>query len=161
MDYNAEQTSLSPCQIGIIHNNLNTCLASRFVYKCSNCMPTVASFDLPAMTCGGLTNIWLDGRATWNNHSYKLEIDRVDGYGVPIAGTHYDNTVGLRLERVQLDAYYTFTPYSTYRVKITSYNNCGSVSVRVRTFSTNPCSVGVGISARTSTISPTPLPVRK
>ena len=139
MATNADQAALSPCQVGIIQNNLNTCLKSRFVYKCSNCLPTVANFDLSPGTCGQLTNIWLDGRASWDYFKFKLEIDRLDSGGNLVVGTHYETTPWRRLGREQLDALYTFLPNSTYRVQVTTYNQCGATAVRVRTLSTSDC----------------------
>ena len=139
MDTNADQAALSPCQVGTIQNNLNTCLKSRFVYKCSNCLPTVANFDLSPGTCGQLTNIWLDGRASWDYFKFKLETDRLDSGDNLVVGTHYETTPWRRLGREQLDALYAFLPNSTYRVQVTTYNQCGATAVRVRTLSTSDC----------------------
>ena len=141
MDYNASSIALSPCQIGIMQNNLNTCLQSRYVYKCSDCLPTKATFDLPASTCGNLTNIWLDGRASWENHYFKLEIDRLNALGQPISQAHFETTQWRVLGREQLDSLYFFATNTTYRVKVTTYNYCGSTSVRVRNFSTEACNL--------------------
>ena len=147
MDTNVAQSSLSPCQVGIVQNNLNSCLQGRFVYKCSPCPQTRANFDLPASSCGSLTNIWLDGRASWNGSSFKLEIDQFnraapnDFVGsFPIAGTHYESDNFRAVGREQLDAVYTFAANKLYRVKITTYTGsyCSS-SVRTQFFTTNPC----------------------
>lgn len=139
MDYNADQSSLSPCQIGIMQNNLNTCLQGRYVYKCSDCLPTSASFELPASTCGNLTNIWLDGRGCYNEHWFKLGIDRISGSTVweeyPVS-YHYETMQWRPIGRERLDALYNFQPNSVYQVKLTTYNNCGSVAMRMRTLST-------------------------
>jgi hypothetical protein len=152
MDYNASQSALAPCQIGIIQNNLNTCLKSRFVYKCSDCMPPIANFELPPGTCGSLANIWLDGRATWNANSFNLEIDQVYNAAptIVVPGTHYEAYNWRPLGREQLDALYTFAANSIYQVKITvrTPNGCAT-AVRVRTFNTSACS---------NLTIPTPLP---
>lgn len=73
MDYSAAQSSLSVCQIGIVQDNLNACLQDRYVYKCSNCLPTRANFSLVygvrRMTNTGPTSgFWLDGRAAYHSH---------------------------------------------------------------------------------------------
>jgi len=77
MDYNAAQSSLSICQIGIVQDNLNACLQDRYVYKCSNCLPTRANFRL--FFGDGVTvpyyGLLMDGRATYHEHSFKIEID--------------------------------------------------------------------------------------
>ena len=133
MDYNANQSSLSPCQVGIIQNNLNTCLQSRYVYTCSDCEPTIATFELPASSPGAV-NIWLDGRATWNCGSYKLEIDRVEVVNNDIigtrlvSGTHYEAINYRALGRERLDAIYPFLDNHTYWVRVTTYtpNGCGA-----------------------------------
>jgi len=135
MDYNAYQEALSPCQIGIIQDNLNTCLQSRYVYACSDCQPTIANFDLPAHS-NGVSNIWLDGRASWNCGSFKLEIDQVkvvnnDLIGTTlVGGTHYEAVNYRPLGREQLDAAYPFADNSTYWVRVTTYtpSQCGPFS---------------------------------
>ncbi|MBF9223914.1 hypothetical protein I2H31_22625 [Hymenobacter sp. BT662] len=153
MDTNASQSSLAPCQIGIIQNNLNTCLKSRFVYKCSDCRPTMANFELPPGTCGRLTNIWLDGRATWASHWFRLDIDKINSSGQPISGTHYDITQTREPGLEQLDVLYAFAANSRYQVKLTSFTNCGSASVRVRTFDTGACTSLTAPIAPTTTVS--------
>lgn len=143
MDYNADQSSLSPCQIGIIHNNLNTCLRSRFVYKCSDCMPPLATFDLSVEAGCMPAAIWLDGRAAWNNNSFGIEIDQVNAASptVPLPGTHYQDYNWSRgVGRERLDAVYPFAANRTYRVKLTVLTPDGCATARqVRTFTTPPC----------------------
>lgn len=93
MDYNASQGGLSPCQVGIIQDNLNNCLRSRYVYKCSNCLPPTATFEV-AVAAGCMpVPIWLDSRAAVNYSRYKLEIDRLNANGGLVMGTHYESTV--------------------------------------------------------------------
>lgn len=105
--------------------------------RCSTCLPTYANFELPASTCGSVTGIWLDGRATWANHYFKLEIDRFDARGILIPSTHFETTLWRAVGREQLDALYTFTTNCRYRVKLTSYTNCGASSVRVKEMNTS------------------------
>lgn len=139
MDYNAGQSSLSPCQIGIMQDNLNSCLQARYVFKCSNNLPTRATFSVPATTCGQLTNIWLDGRASFNVHSFRIDIDwlkTISQNNWPASNVHYDGTWSRKPGREQLDVLYTFQPNSYYRIKLTTYNVNGSQSVRVGYLST-------------------------
>ena len=106
------------------------------MYRCGDCLPTKATFSLPATTCGATTNIWLDGRATWNCHSFKLEIDKLNAQNQPVAQYHYETTLWRAPAREQLDALYTFVASTSYRVKVTAYNNCGSRSVWAQQFNT-------------------------
>jgi hypothetical protein len=140
MDYNAFQSALSPCQIDIMQGNLNSCLKSRYVFKCSDCIPVTATFDLPSTTACLPAPVWFDSRAAANYHWYKLEIDQVNASGVLIANTHYESTIyGTPLGRTRLDAVYAFAPSSNYQVKWTTHSYCGTAAVRVRTMSTPRC----------------------
>ena len=144
MDYNFSQTSLSPCQIGIMQDNLNSCLASRYVYKCSDCLPVTATFDLAGLPVPGqcMPAIWLDSRAAANYNWYTLEIDRSLG-GIRDPNAHYESTIyGNLLGRVQLNDVYAFKASSTYYVKWTTHAYCGTAAVRFRTIQTPACARG-------------------
>ena len=142
MDYNAAQSSLAPCQVGIIQNNLNTCLQSRYVYKCSDCLPATATFEIPAIQGCLPAPIWLDGRAAFNYNWYRVEIDEVTSAGTIVAGTHYEaETYFQAIGRLRLDAVYPFGGARSYRVKFLTHPSCAAVAtaVQVRTFTTPPC----------------------
>lgn len=142
MDYNAAQSSLAPCQIGIIQNNLNTCLQSRYVYKCSDVLPSTATFELPPVTACLPTPIWLDSRAAFNYNWYKLEIDEVSTAGSTVAGTHYESQAYFQaLDRIRLDAVYSFKAGYSYRVRLFTHPSGASVAtaVQVHTLTTPPC----------------------
>jgi len=157
MDYNAAQAALAPCQINIMQDNLNTCLKSRYVYKCSNCLPPTATFDLSVIPGCMPVPIWFDSRAAVNYDWYKLEIDQVTAAGALIAGTHYESTVFQQpLGRTQLDAIYPFGASSTYRVQFTTHAYCGLAAVRLRTVTTPNCVRIVGPQRATA---PAPVPV--
>lgn len=139
MDYNASQSALSPCQVGIMQGNLNTCLKNRYVYKCSDCLPPTATCEVAVGGGCMPVPIWLDGRAAVAYHWYKLEIDQLNANGGLIGGTHFETTVYQQLDRIRLDAIYAFAAGSTYQVKLTTSVNCGLSAVRVRTLTTPPC----------------------
>ena len=134
MDYNAQQTALSTCQIGIMQDNLNSCLQGRYVWKCTGCLPSQATFDVPAYTCGQLTNIWLEGRASFNVQSFTIKIEQVGG-SVPFS-LPYSGTWQRQPAREQLDALFSFQANKLYRVRLTTYNGCGVPAVRVKYIST-------------------------
>lgn len=142
MDYNAAQAALAPCQIGIIQNNLNTCLQSRYVYKCSDVLPSTATFEVPTTTACLPTPIWLDSRAAFNYNWYKLEIDEVSTAGGIVAGTHYESEAYYQtLGRIRLDALYAFNAGRSYRVRLYTHPSGASVAtaVQVHTLTTPPC----------------------
>ncbi|MET4074182.1 M43 family zinc metalloprotease [Hymenobacter sp. UYCo722] len=141
MDYNTFQTSLAPCQIGIIQNNLNTCLAGRYVYKCSNCLPVTATFDVTCDRGCKPTPVWLESRAAANYDWYQLSIDRLY-HGIASAGEHFETAVyGQKLGRAQLNALYPFRPSGTYRIKLVtgSYCSASTTAVQVRYLRTPDC----------------------
>lgn len=163
MDYNSSQGSLAPCQIGIMQDNLNSCLAGRYVYKCSDCLPVTATFDLAALPVPGqcMPAIWLDSRAAANYNWYTLEIDRTLAGGIRDPDAHYESTVfGNPLGRVQLNALYSFKASSTYYVKWTTHAYCGTAAVQFRTIQTPVCARGDARPqpATVSTTIPSPRP---
>lgn len=140
MDYNFSQSSLAPCQIGIMQDNLNSCLASRYVYRCSDCLPVTATFEVAAEEGCMPTVIWMDSRVATNYDWYKMTIDRLNFQGQIVAGTHYEKTVfGQLLGRTPLNAAYSFRAGTTYRVQLATYGYCGSDAVQVRFFTTPSC----------------------
>jgi len=133
MDYNAAQSSLSICQIGIVQDNLNACLQDRYVYKCSNCLPTRANFRL--FFGDGVTvpyyGLLMDGRATYHEHSFKIEMDEVLPAPFSGLGKHYEQAYNRQIGIENLADSYNFSLGSTYKVTLRTHNNCGSASVHV------------------------------
>ena len=141
MDYNFSQDALAPCQIGIIQDNLNSCLASRYVYKCSNCLPVTASFEVSCDNGCKPTPVWLESRAAANYNWYRLTIDRLY-HGIASADEHFETTVyGQKLERKRLNDLYPFRPSGTYRIKLVTGSYCSAdiTAVQVRYLATPSC----------------------
>lgn len=141
MDYNFSQDALSPCQIGIIQGNLNSCLADRYVYKCSNCLPVTATFDVSCDNGCKPTPVWLESRAAANYDWYRLTIDQLS-HGIASADRHFETAVyGQKLGRTQLNALYSFRPSGTYRIKLETGAYCSAAitAVQVRYLSTPDC----------------------
>ena len=158
MDYNADQSSLSPCQIGIAQDNLNSCLQDRFVYKCSsnNCIPTRATFDLffgyrSTIANRPTSGFWLDGRASYKSQSFKIEIDQVTSSGG--LSNHYDKTEFREVDMEEIGSLYRFREGGTYQVLLRTYNSCGSAAVHVETFQYHNRSTTARSSAQTSSSS--------
>lgn len=126
MDYDANQYSLSPCQLGIAQGNLSSCLHDRYVSKCSTCLPPDAWFTIAQETYHNRYGLWLEARAVFNAPYYKLEIDDLaPADGIVAPGPHYEITRYNTYRREYLDGLYSFQAGHSYRIKLTAYNyNC-------------------------------------
>lgn len=121
MDYNLWQSALSVCQVGIIQYNLNNPLR-RFVASCDPCTAAGLSLRLPTATCGSVSNIWLDGRGSFNDDAYDLTIDKLDTNSNVLST--YSTRRWQRIGRQQLDALTVFQPFSRYRVRVATWSAC-------------------------------------
>ncbi|GAA4390541.1 M43 family zinc metalloprotease [Hymenobacter koreensis] len=124
MDYNAQQKSLSPCQLNKLYRNLEGCLAN-FVHSCSNCMPALIRYSLPHPKVRTTTNIVLDGRASFAEQWFKMEVDRVDSQNQIIAGTHFEVSHWRAMAVENLSSQYPFLAGNRYRIRVTGAASCG------------------------------------
>ena len=126
MDY-GQQIALTPCQIGIAHNELTTNYGS--YYSC-NCQLPVPDFTLPQ--CTFVTDAYstdclvLDGRASQGEETYTVAVTEV-GSGVIQAGGPI--TLAGPVDKVCLSTVTHFDQNKTYAVTLTLTNSCGSVSL--------------------------------
>ncbi len=138
MATNVSQSSLSPCQIGILQSNLNDCL-KRFVASCSSCPPVGLNLSLPAATCGATTNIWLDGRGSFAVEVFDLTIEQLNSQNNVVSS--YATTIWRGIGREQLDALTLFQPAARYRVTVAARAFCATSlpATRVLYLSTSEC----------------------
>ncbi len=128
MDYNANKSAVTPCQINTMHTQLNTG-ANPYVNSCDACMPTNAFFYLPKTMClaSNKTKILFDGRGSWKETDYQIEIYQVAGVG---SGTQVGNTYHIssytgNAGKLDLRTIYNFQLGKVYQVRLITHNTCG------------------------------------
>lgn len=140
MDY-GQQIALTPCQIGIAHNELTTNYGS--YYTC-NCQLPVPDFTLPQ--CTFVTDAYstdclvLDGRASQGEETYTVSVTEVGNRTLQGGGptTIGQPTIGQPsmsqqmtgpVDKVCLATLMHFDQNKTYAVTLTLTNSCGSASL--------------------------------
>jgi hypothetical protein len=120
MDYNEWPAwSLSPCQLGRVHSELDGPLAN-YVDQCSQCRPASVFFDMAETQC---LPIRLDGTASDNEDRFFLEIYQVSSVGsvTVVPGTYfsswYPGQIG-RIDNLGSFANYPFGSNKIYRIKV-------------------------------------------
>jgi hypothetical protein len=135
MDYNADQSAVTPCQIGIMHDKLNTG-ANPYIHSCDGCMPSNSFFYLPETVClegelsGPNPQVLLDGRGSWKETSFNIEIYQVAAVGssAQIGNTYQNTTYSGTVDKIDLSQTYNFQSGKVYQVRLITHNSCGSSS---------------------------------
>lgn len=133
MDYNFSQQAISPCQINRMQDHLDG-VANPYVYSCDGCMPTHSFFYMPESVCipteGKITfmpKVYIDGRGSWKEDSYQIEIYKVDNVGDigQVGNTYHNSSYTGEVGQFNLSAIYNFQPGNVYLVKLVTLNDCG------------------------------------
>ncbi|MDF2456955.1 MAG: hypothetical protein K0R51_2948 [Cytophagaceae bacterium] len=133
MDYNCEQVAITPCQWGIMKNQLENSYVN--YTTCCSSPPATAVFSLRSNACIG-DAIYLDGswRYTKSEQSYAIEIYQTNAVGSNTnVANYYSQSFSGQYGKINLSSLYTFSSGNIYRVKLTATGtNCTSTDSDVR-----------------------------
>lgn len=136
MDYNQWfPHAYTPCQIGIIHNTLNT-IRNNYVQSCNGCIPANAFFDISPENCK--ESVFLQGTASINETRYRIKICRVLSEGIEnciLTGQYTGNWITGTISNIELHSFcnYTFQKNSWYKITLEVENtDCPGISQMVK-----------------------------
>ncbi len=151
LNYNSyRRWSLTPCQICTIYSAFAGSSnapydQSHLVTQIGGCLPNNAFFTLPKEVCtqrGGANGnpILLDGRASFNETKYQVEIYETDAIGsTSISGHYFSQSFDGEIGIVNLRKLYDFEPNKIYSVKLTTGNACADNTTLTKYISVNAC----------------------
>jgi len=166
MSYSEHPAALSPCQIDTIHNKLSNGYMQNYVHSCAGCLPANTFYTINPQFCarakvgGGYfpVDVPLDGRGSFNEDSYLIEIFEVSASGSNvILGNHFMQQYNGQLGQINLRTFcnYNFEVGKNYRVKVsTSKTACLPSSEQTQWIAVSPCMPD------TTTTTPT-VPIKK
>jgi hypothetical protein len=141
MDYNSWQSAYTPCQIGRIHNDLNGS-GNQYVHSCNGCTPANSFFDLSG--CFNVPilppniylspygqELYLNGEASVNENSYKIEICEVSSLGNSscIGNSYNSGWLSGQVGKINLKSMYNFSPNKFYKIDLAvASSSCSGVT---------------------------------
>ncbi len=165
MAYSDPPAALTPCQINRVHSNLNG-PQQNYVQSCTGCLPANTFYTINPQFCarakvgGGYypVDVPLDGRGSFNEDSYLIEIFEVSASGSNvILGNHFMQQYSGQLGQINLRTFcnYNFQVGKNYRIRVmTSKTGCLPTSEQTQWIAVVPCT------PETSTPVPT-VPIKK
>jgi hypothetical protein len=147
MDYNSWQSSYTTCQVGRMHDHLNSTAGNPYIHSCNGCAPVNAFFDLsgcfkvfnthPNGTQMNFDPLFLNGEASVNENQYKIEICEVSNLGNSnCTGGYFNSTwINSSINKINLKDLYTFTTNKVYKVELeVASTSCPGTSKMVKYF---------------------------
>jgi hypothetical protein len=119
MDYNCWANAITPCQLDIMHHQLEN-YYSRFFVCCTD-YPLTAPFYIRPMIPSN-KSVMLDGswRTSKSETDYSIEINQTDAYGSQVnSGNYFFQKIYGQYELIDLASIYKFVPGTFYKIKLT------------------------------------------
>jgi hypothetical protein len=164
MSYSEHIGTLTPCQINRVHTSLSG-VQQNYVHSCDNCIPANAFFKLDTPICaranvsGGYhqVGVLLDGRGSFNEDSYLIEIFETNANGSNTSvGNYFSQQYTGSVGKINLATFcgYNFQINKHYRIKlVTSKTDCLPQSQQVAWIYVTACDLA---STPTTPITPRP-----
>jgi hypothetical protein len=120
MDYNEQfPHAYTPCQLNIIHNNLNNA-AQNYILKMDKYAPPKAFFDIFFDIKNDI--VWFDGSTSSNEKNYFIEIFELSVNNInPVVRIESNGEVG----RINLNKYFIFDKKKKYRIRLSIFGTQG------------------------------------
>jgi Pregnancy-associated plasma protein-A len=143
MDYNNWQNSYTTCQVGKMHDHLNSTAGNPYIHSCDGCTPVNAFFALsgcfnippPNSPSFGGEGLFLNGESSVNEDKYKITICEVASIGSPVCTGGYFNTglVNGAIDKINLKNIYNFQGNKIYKIELeVGSSNCFTSSVHTK-----------------------------
>ncbi len=153
MDYNSySDWTLSPCQICIIHQELEAGSSfygqDKFVSNQGDCHRPVPFFKMPSVVClpeqvafGQSSPIFIDATVSTYETSYRLEIVELSASGAELPSTKKSKGFDGQIGRIDIVAALSYPTQlnKTYKVTLRVSNACFPIVDLFQTFTTRSC----------------------
>jgi hypothetical protein len=118
MDYNCWQNAITPCQLDIMHHELDNYYTRFFV--CCKDYPLTAPFyirpRIPTNKSAMLDGSW---RTNKSESAYSIEINQTDAYNKVDSGNYFSQKFSGQYDLIDLARLYKFVPGNYYKIKLT------------------------------------------